>query len=149
MPPEAPDPMEAVAFLLGEWNLDYTATQQGKTSTDLRGNGVWRRLFEEAHLVFDYEVEHKVSGDAMGGAHAVLAWDQKANVYRFHWFESSGAFQVAKGWLRDAKTLALDWLDTDCTQIFQQTGPDQMFLQMDCPEQDLHLRVDFTRRQQD
>jgi hypothetical protein len=138
--------MQALGFMVGEWNLDYTVEQGGKTSSDLRGSGSLRYLFDGTYLSFDYDVQDKKTSDTVGGAHAVFAWDSKAGEYRFYWFESSGTFLQATASLRDAETLFLQWQGNDCTQIFRRVGDDAMFLEMKCPGQALTLRVDFSRK---
>jgi hypothetical protein len=81
----------------------------------------------------------------IGEAHAIFAWDKKSGQYRYYWFEGSGKFLQATGILQDAHTLALEWQDINCTQIFRRVSADAMYLEMQCPEQDLLLRVDFLR----
>jgi len=87
----------------------------------------------------------KATGEMIGEAHAVFAWDKKSGQYRYYWFEGSGNFLQATGILRDDHTLALEWQDIHCTQIFRRVSADAMYLEMQCPEQDLLLRVDFSR----
>jgi hypothetical protein len=137
--------MRALSFMVGEWGLDYTVTQGGHTTKAIRGTGSLRYLFNATYLAFDYQVFEKASGEMIAGAHAIFAWDKKSGQYRYYWFEDSGNFHQAAGVLRDAHTLALEWQDINCTQIFQRVGADAMYLEMHCPEQDLLLRVDFTR----
>jgi hypothetical protein len=131
--------------MIGEWALDYTVTQYGYTTKTMRGSGSLRYLFNAAYLTFDYQVLEKATGEMIAEAHAVFAWDKKLGQYRYYWFESSGNFYQATGILRDAHTLALEWQDINCTQIFRRVGADAMYLEMQCAEQDLLLRVDFSR----
>ena len=138
-------PMRALGFMAGEWELDYTVTQHGRTTKTMRGTGSLRYLFDATYLTFDYQVQRKDTGEPMGAAHAIFAWDAKAGHYRYFWFESSGAFLRATGVLRDHDTLALEWQDINCTQIFRRVSADAMYLEMQCPDQDLLLRVDFSR----
>ena len=138
--------MRALGFLIGEWELDYTVTQHGCTTSTIRGTGSMRYLFEGTYLTFDYQMFQKATGEAIGQAHGILAWDAKAEQYRYHWFESSGVFLQAIGFLRDDHTLALEWQGVDCTQIFQRVSADAMYLEMRCPADDLLLRVDFSRQ---
>jgi Protein of unknown function (DUF1579) len=138
--------MHALGFLIGEWELDYTVTQRGCTTKTIRGTGSMRRLFDGTYLTFDYQMFQKATGETIGQAHAIFAWDATTEQYRFHWFESSGAFLQATGVLRDEHTLELEWQGVDCTQIFQRVSADAMYLEMRCPADDLLLRVDFSRR---
>ena len=142
---ETAAPMRALSFMIGEWALDYTVTQHGQTTKTMRGFGSLRYLFNATYLTFDYQVLQKATGEMIAEAHAVFAWDQKLGQYRYYWFESSGNFHQATGILRDARTLALEWQDIHCTQIFRRESADAMYLEMRCPEQDLLLRVDFSR----
>jgi hypothetical protein len=41
--------------------------------------------------------------------------------------------------------LHLEWQDVNRMQIFRRVGADAMYLEMQCPEQDFLLRVDFSR----
>ena len=138
-------PMRALSFMIGEWGLDYTVTQHGHTTKTIRGTGSIRYLFNAAYLIFDYRIFEKATGDMIAEAHAIFAWDKKSGQYRYYWFEDSGNFHQATGVLRDAHTLALEWQEINCTQIFQRVGADAMYLEMRCPAQDLLLRVDFAR----
>jgi hypothetical protein len=131
--------------MIGEWALDYTVIQRGHTTKTIRGIGSLRYLFNAAYLIFDYQVLQKATGEMIAEAHAILAWDKKSEQYRYYWFESSGNFHQATGILRDAQTLALEWQDINCTQIFRGVSADAMYLEMQCPDQDLLLRVDFSR----
>ena len=137
--------MRALSFLIGEWELDYTVTQNGHTTQTIRGTGSLRFLFNATYLTFDYQMIEKASGAMIAEAHGIFAWDEKAGQYRYFWFESSGSFHQATGALRDAHTLALEWQEIKCTQIFRRVSADAVYLEMRCPEQDLLLRVDFTR----
>ena len=136
--------MHALSFMIGEWALDYTVTQHGQTTKTMRGIGSLRYLFNAAYLTFDYRVLQKATGEMIAEAHAIFAWDKKLERYRYYWFESSGNFHQATGILRDAHTLSLEWQDIHCTQIFRCVSADAMYLEMQCPEQDLLLRVDFS-----
>ena len=146
MSTEAGAPMRALSFMVGEWELDYTVTQHGCTTSTICGSGSLRYLFDATYLTFDYQMRQKDTGEMIGEAHGVFAWDPKAGQYRYYWFESSGTFLQATGVLRDDRTLALEWQDVNCTQIFRQVSADAIYLEMHCPDTDLLLRVDFSRR---
>jgi hypothetical protein len=130
--------------MIGEWALDYTVTQHGKTTKTIRGIGSLRLLFD-TYLTFDYRVFDKASEAMIAEAHALFAWDKAAGQYRYYWFESSGNLHQANAILQDADTLALEWRDINCTQVFRRVSADAMYLEMRCPDQDLLLRVDFSR----
>jgi hypothetical protein len=137
--------MRALSFMLGDWELDYTVTQHGRTTKPIRGTGSLRYLFDATYLTFDYRMLDKETGETLGGAHGLFAWDAKAQQYRYYWFESSGTFLEATGVLANDDTLALEWQGVNCTQIFRRLSADAMYLEMRCPDQDLLLRVDFSR----
>jgi hypothetical protein len=143
--PETGAPMRALSFMIGEWALAYTVTQHGQTSKTMKGTGSFRYLFNATYLTFDYQVLQKDTGEMIAEAHAIFAWDKKPGQYRYFWFESSGNLHQAMGFLRDRDTLALEWQDINCTQIFRRVSADAMYLEMQCPAQDLLLRVDFSR----
>jgi len=138
-------PLRALSFMVGEWGLDYTVTQHGQATKTIRGIGSLRYLFNATYLLFDYQMFDKATGEKLGEAHAIFAWDKKSSQYRYYWFEDSGNFLQAAGTLRDDHTLALEWQDIHCTQIFRRVSADAMYLEMQCPEQDFQLRVDFSR----
>lgn len=138
-------PMRALSFMIGEWELDYTVTQNGHTTQTIRGTGSLRFLFNATYLTFDYQMIEKATGEMIAEAHAIFAWDKQSGQYRYYWFENSGNFHQATGVLRDPRTLALEWQEINCTQIFRSVSADAMYLEMRCPDQDLLLRVDFSR----
>jgi hypothetical protein len=125
--------------------LEYAVTQHGQTTKTIRGTGSLRYLFDATYLTFDYQALQKETGEMIAEAHAIFAWDKKLGQYQYYWFESSGNFLQATGVLRDADTLALEWQDIHCTQIFRRVSADGMYLEMQCPAQDFLLRVDFSR----
>ncbi len=136
----------ALAFLIGEWELDYTVTRQGNTTRELRGTGSIRYALDDKYVLFDYEVRRKADHERMGQAHGVFAWDEKAGQYRYFWFESSGAFLQATASMNHDDTLVMQWQGANCTQIFHRVDADAMYLEMRCPDEDLLLRVDFARQ---
>ena len=144
---EAVERMQALGFLVGEWDLDstYSVEPDGPRGTDRGGRGTIRTILGGAHLCFDYQGPDKETGEPSGSAHGVFAWDAQRQRHRYFWFESSGAFEQATAHLRDADTLFLDW-DNDCSQTFQRVNDDTVVLEMTCPEQGLTLRVDMSRR---
>jgi hypothetical protein len=136
----------ALSFMIGEWELDYTVTQRGSTTRTICGTGSIRPLFDTTYVTFDYQMRHKATREKIGEAHAIIAWDKKAGQYRFFGFESSGTFLQANGCLSDDHTLALEWQGINCRQIFSCVDADAMYLEMQCSDEDLILRVDFARK---
>jgi hypothetical protein len=135
----------ALSFMIGEWELDYTVTQHGSTTRTICGTGSVQLLFDAAYVTFDYVMRQKETQEKIGAAHAIFAWDKKAGQYRYFWFESSGTFLQANGSLSDDHTLALEWQGINCKQVFRRVDANAMYLEMHCPDEDLILRVDFTR----
>ena len=84
-----------------------------------------------------------------GEAHAIFAWDEKAKVYRYWWFECSGNFLTATCNFVNNETLFLNWHDTLLIQTFTKDGPNKMVLRMEHPtaqgKYELILEVIFTR----
>ncbi len=148
MATETAAPMRALNFLIGEWELDYTVIQSGSPTSMICGTGSMKYLFEETYIIFDYQSRRKATGEVSGNTHAIFAWDQKANLYRLYWFESSGSFLQAAGTLKDPNTLSLEWLGTNCTQIFKKVSDDAIFLEMHIPDKDVVMRVDFARHKE-
>jgi hypothetical protein len=88
-----PIKMDKFDFLIGEWNLEYripkSSLSEAATGT---GIGIFKRALNDKYVYFDYE--SFINGQK-GQAHAIFAWDEKSNIYRFWWFESSGNFTKA------------------------------------------------------
>jgi hypothetical protein len=138
--------MQALNFMIGDWDLEYTVTQHGATTKPVIGIGSMHYLFDGIYLAFDYRVLEKETGKSIGEAHGIFAWDSKNERYLYHWFESSGTFLQAIGHLRDERTVDMVWQGVNCTQIFQGIDANRIYLEMKCPDEDLLLRVDFSRR---
>lgn len=82
--------MEKFEFLLGEWILDYRIPKSAYSEARLdSGKGTFKRALNGKYVFFDYSTK---SGSE---AHGIFAWDDKVKIYRFWWFENSGAFQTA------------------------------------------------------
>jgi hypothetical protein len=136
-----------LSFMVGDWDLDYTVHQGGKIQNDLCGTGSIKPIFDGVYLWFEYEIRNKQRGEISGEARGIFAWDSKAEAYRYYWFENSGAFLNATAHLRDEHTLFILWHGVDCTQTFRRKSDDAMLLEMTCPEQDLVLQVNMSRRE--
>ncbi len=123
------EPIERLGFLLGDWNLDYTVPRsrfsEAATGT---GAGTFRRALNDKYVYFDYSCS-LTTGD--GEAHGIFAWDQKAKVYRYWWFEDSGSFSEAAGDFVDDETLFLKWHDTSLIQTFKRADVDKIVLKME------------------
>ena len=123
--------MEKFDFLLGDWDLEYripkSAVSEAATGT---GTGTFKRALDDKYVVFDYSCS-LTTGD--GEAHAIFAWDGKANLYRFWWFESSGNFSQATCNFLDDEALFMNWHDSLFVQSFRAVEPDKVVLKMEHP----------------
>ncbi len=140
--------MEKFDFLLGEWDLEYrvpkSAFSEAATGS---GTGTFKRALDDKYVYFDYS--SSVAGQK-GEAHAIFAWDEKAKVYRYWWFESSGNFLTATcDFVKDG-VLFLNWHDSLLKQTFKKISQNQMVLRMEHPnserEYELIVEVIFTRK---
>jgi hypothetical protein len=140
--------MEKFEFLLGDWNLEYripkSAFSEAGTAT---GTGTIKRALDDKYVYFDYVASQ--SGKQTQ-AHAVFAWDEKAKVYRYWWFENSGSFLTATCNFVNDETLFLNWHDTLLIQTFTKEGSNKVVLRMEHPtalgKYELILEVIFTRK---
>lgn len=140
--------MEKFDFLLGDWQLAYhvpkSALSQAATG---QGSGTFKRALDDRYVMFDYRA--KLSGDE-GSAHGIFGWDAHVKVYRYWWFESSGAFMTATCSFIDNDTLFLNWHNSVLKQTFKKVGPDKIILRMEHPvsedKYELVLEVTFTRK---
>jgi hypothetical protein len=142
------DEMEKFAFLLGDWVLEYNIPESSfSNAATATGTGTFKRTLNEKYVFFDYEGEFE---GQKGGAHGVFRWDEKAKIYKYWWFESSGAFMQASCNFTDENTLFMVWHDTLLRQTFKKVGPDKIILRMENASSEenyeLVLEVILTRR---
>jgi hypothetical protein len=145
--------MERFDFLLGDWNLEYkvpkSAFSEKATGT---GTGTFKRALDDKYVFFDYKASLTTGKKAEkeGGAHGIFAWDEKANLYRYWWFESSGNFMEATCDFVDNETLFLNWHGTLITQTFTKVSANKVILRMEHPggqdKRELILEVILTRK---
>ena len=145
---EQTNPMDKFGFLLGHWNLEYNIPKSAFSEAATgNGTGTIKRALNDKYVIFDYSA---CVGEGDGAAHGIFAWDEKAKVYRYWWFENSGAFQTATCNFVSDETLFMNWHDTLLIQTFKKAGPDKMILRMENPDSEgkyeLVLEVIFTRR---
>jgi hypothetical protein len=137
--------MESLGFLLGEWDLEYhiPKSQLADAGTDT-GIGRFSRFLDDCYVVFDYST---TTGSA---AHGLFAWDRKAGVLKYWWFENSGSFLSASCLFLDDGVLAMNWHDTVLVQTFTRADPDKILLHMSAPtppgSYELVLEVVMTRK---
>jgi len=140
--------MEKFEFLLGDWDMKYrvpkSSMSRAATGT---GSGTFKRFMDDKYVLFDYSCSLTTG---QGQAHAIFAWDEKAKLYRFWWFENSGNFAQATCNFLNDKTLFLNWHDSLLVQNFRAVEPDKIILRMEQPtpegEYELVMEVTFTRK---
>ncbi len=139
------DPMEKFRFFLGDWDLDYRipGSTFHKTGSD-KGTGTFSRILDDRYVMFEYSTQ---SGSKARG---IFAWDEKAKIYRYWWFENSGSYQTATCNFIGDNIMAMNWHDTLLIQSFTREGPDKVVLKMQYPtvkgEHEPVLEVIMTRR---
>lgn len=142
------EPIERLGFFIGDWALEYKVPKSrfSEAATGM-GSGTFRRALNDKYVYFDYSCS-LTTGD--GEAHGIFAWDQKAKVYRYWWFEDSGDFSEAAGGFIDDETLFIKWHDTSLIQTFKRVDGDRIFLKMKDKATrgayELILEVVFTRK---
>jgi len=120
--------MEKFEFLIGGWNLEYNIPKSSfSEAATSKGYGTFKRALDNKYVFFDYgsDIEHKTEG-----AHGIFAWDDKVKLYRYWWFESSGAFQQATCNFVDENTLFMNWHDTLLIQTFKRISKNKVVLHM-------------------
>lgn len=140
--------MEKLGFLIGRWNLDYRIPQSRFShATTGSGEGTFRRAVHDKVILFDYTC--LIEGEK-GAAHGVFAWDEKVSLFRYWWFESSGATDSASCNLIDDSTLYMNWHNSVLRQTFRKIDDDTVVLHMDHPnadgDYDLVLEVILNRK---
>jgi hypothetical protein len=145
--PKQEEPMERLGFLIGDWMLEYKVPKsrfsEAATGT---GAGTFRRALHDKYVYFDYSCS-LTTGE--GEAHGIFAWDPKAKMYKYWWFEDSGSFAEAAGNFIDDDTLFLKWHDTQLIQTFRRVDGTKIILRMEdrtpSGKYELVLEVVFTR----
>lgn len=140
--------MERFDFLLGHWRLEYRVPASALSpAASGAGAGTFRRALGDKYVFLDYTCS-LTTGD--GQAHAVFAWDDRAGIYRYWWFEDSGEFRTATCNFVNDDTLMLNWHDTLLIQTFTKVAPDKVILKMEHPAAEGNyepvLEVVFTKR---
>jgi hypothetical protein len=140
--------MEKFEFLLGDWDMEYRIPKSSMSKADTgTGSGTFRRFLGDKYVTFDYSC---FLTTGQGQAHAIFAWDEKAKLYRFWWFENSGNFDQATCNFLSDKALFLNWHNSLYVQSFRAVGPDKVILRMEHPtlerEYELVMEVIFTRK---
>ena len=141
------NPMNKFNFLLGKWNLKYNVPKSQFSEEDKGdGKGEIKRILNNQYVSFDYRA--KLS-NTQNSAHGIFAWDEKNKIYRYWWFEDSGAFMEATCNFIDENTLCLNWHNSLLVQSFQKTEDDLILLHMKHPASankfEIILEVIFTK----
>lgn len=125
------DMLERFNFLLGDWDLEYrvpkTAFSEPATG---KGMGTFQRALNDQYVYFDYSAKVSTGETA---AHAIFAWDNKSKIYRYWWFEDSGAFLTATCNFIDDEILFINWHHTLLIQTFSKISTDKVLLRMEHP----------------
>jgi len=121
--------MKPFEFLLGNWDLDYNIPQSSyHEAAREKGNGTFSRALDDRYVVFDYSTR---SG---GAAHGIFGWDEKIRMYRYWWFENSGAFSTATCNFINERVLYMQWHDALFVQTFSKIDERTVRLRMELPE---------------
>ena len=141
--------MDKFNFLLGKWNLEYRVPKSQFSEVDSgKGEGEFKRVLNDRYVTFDYH--SKLSGGE-GRAHAIFTWDEKSKIYRYWWFEDSGAFMEATCNFLDENTLCLNWHDSILVQTFSRAENGKVVLEMRYPQNktdyEVVLEVIFTKKE--
>jgi hypothetical protein len=143
--------MDKFEFLLGDWNLEYripkSAFSEAATGS---ATGTFKRALDDKYVFADYSGTISTAPDKIGKAHGIFAWDEKSNVYRYWWFESSGSFTNATCNFVNDETLFMNWHDSLFIQTFQKVDNNKVILRMEHPNSEgkygLVMEVIFTRK---
>lgn len=142
------NPMEKFNFLLGKWQMQYRVPKSSFGDEDFgEGDGEFKRVLNNRYVTFDYHA--KLSKDE-ASAHAIFTWDESVKIYRFWWFEDSGAFMQATCNFIDEKTLCLNWHNSLLVQTFSLVENDKIILEMRHPstktDYEIILEVTFSKK---
>jgi hypothetical protein len=143
--------MDKFDFLLGDWNLEYrvpkSAFSEAATGS---GTGTFKRALDDKYVFWDYSCTISTTPDEVGKAHGIFAWDEKAKIYRYWWFENSGSFLNATCNFINDDTLFMNWHDTLVIQTFRKVDKNKVILRMENPTSEgkygLILEVILTRK---
>jgi hypothetical protein len=136
------NPMDKFEFLIGTWHMEYKSPIKGS------GIGTFKRALDGKYVFFDYSASSP-AGET-GAAHGIFAWDQKAETYRYWWFENSGNYSEATCEFINDGLLLMSWHDCLFFQTFKKIDANKVELIMKKPiataEHDQVLKVIFTKK---
>lgn len=120
--------MEKFEFLIGDWNLESNVPKSSFSEASTgTGFGTFKRTLDDKYVFFDYESNFE--GET-GGAHGIFAWDEKAKIYKYWWFENSGAFMEATCNFTEEDTLFMNWHNSLLIQTFKKLNNNKVVLHM-------------------
>ena len=123
-------PMDKFNFLLGKWKLEYKIPKsQFSDGNNGEGEGEFRRILNDKYVCFDYRAR---LSNIQNAAHGIFVWEKK-NIYKYWWFEDSGAFMEATCNFINENTLCLNWHNSLLVQTFQKLEADKIVLHMKHP----------------
>jgi hypothetical protein len=126
--------MEKFDFLIGSWALESHVPKSTFSEEDYgSGSGIFKRTLDDQYVSFDY---HATLTTGKGAAHGIFAWDEKAGIYRYWWFEDSGSFLTATCNFINQNTLFMNWHDTLLIQTFTKIKKNKVILSMENPDSD-------------
>lgn len=126
--------MEKFDFLLGDWKLQYNIPKSPFHEADTgSGTGTFKRTLDDKYVCFDYVCSLASAPEKIVKAHGIFAWDEKAKIYRYWWFENSGNFLEATCNFINDETLFFNWHDTLLSQTFKKSSPNKVVLKMEHP----------------
>jgi hypothetical protein len=139
--------MKRFEFLIGDWELSYRVPKSPfSAAAEGTGRGTFSRVLNGRYVQFDYKCS-LTHGKAE--AHAIFAWDERSGIYRYWWFEDSGAFMTATCDFLTPDLLYLNWHDSQLKQTFERISEREVLLQMEQPsaqdDYELVLEVTLTR----
>lgn len=141
--------MTKFEFLLGDWILEYRVPKSAFSEPATgSGTGAFKRMLNDKYVFFDYSASFSTGTRAQ--AHGIFTWDEKIKIYKYWWFEDSGAFSTATCNFISDETLLLNWHDTLLIQTFTKIGPNKVILRMENPNSEgkyeLVLEVLLTKK---
>lgn len=118
-------------FLLGDWDLEYRVPKSAYSEPATgKGVGTFQKALNDQYIYFDYSATLSSGSTA---AHAIFAWDDKSKIYRYWWFENSGAFLTATCNFINDDILFINWHNTLLIQTFTKIAPDKVMMSMEHP----------------
>jgi hypothetical protein len=142
------DEMKRFDFLIGDWTLVYRVPKSSFSEAgEGTGRGTFKRILNDKYVQFDYQCSLTLGE---GEAHALFAWDDRAGIYRYWWFEDSGAFMTATCDFLTSDLLYLNWHDSKLKQTFEKVSESEVLLRMEQPstqdDYELILEVKLTKK---